>query len=83
MSDRFVVMVIKDACGQLYHLRMDKPFERPLSKLMTALAQENKQETPRTIAMVWAEDMTEIEYEEIDKALLPAKLPSFVTTEEP
>jgi hypothetical protein len=83
MSDKLTVLVVKDETGRLYHLRVDRPFERPLAKLMSALSLSNKGQSPRMIASVWIEELNEEEYHNIDKAFLDPKLPSFVTTEEP
>ena len=80
--EKIKVLVIKDTEGQLYHLRMDKPFERPLSKLMVGLAHGDSPESPRSLASVWLELLTEDEYQEIDKAVLSPSIPHFVTTEE-
>jgi len=72
------VLVCKDTNGQLYQLRMDKPFERPLAKLITAVANESRQQgAPRELASIWVEEMTIEEYNNIEQ-VHTGGLPTFV-----
>lgn len=75
------ILVVKSEDGDLYHLRMDRPFSQPIAKLITVLSSKSD-ENPRMIGSMWIEEMTEEAYSKIDSlgdALREA--PSFITNE--
>jgi len=77
----FRVLVIKDVLGNLFHMRMDRPFERYLAQLLVNRSDINSDESPRELANLWIEDMTQEEYDNIDgESVIVAKLPHFVTS---
>lgn len=75
------ILVVKDTLGELYQMRMDRPYERYLSQLLTNLAGINPQESPRELASIWIEEMTEEAYKSIKACtVISNKAPNFVTS---
>jgi hypothetical protein len=82
MSEKTIpVLVCKDVEGQLYHIRMDKPFERAISKLMVALADIENEESPHSVCTMWLEHMTQEDYDRLDNILLKPSLPTYINSE--
>ena len=79
-----VLVVQVQPTGELFHMRMDKPYESFLAKIITAvvMSAEDPNESPRSVANIWIERMTEEAYQNIpatSSAHSITKLPSFVT----
>lgn len=72
----FPVLVLKDKQGKLYHLRMDRPFESKLAKLITLLSEGT--DSPRMMGSLWVEDMTEERYNQLDVITGINQLPTFI-----